>query len=143
LPDENGDVDNANYAVQWRWASTNARGIMTACIAHAIGDDDAKALYDVPHDAIYHTRLGTICVVHIIEDLHDILNRQGRLSWSQISTPGGYVPAQWQNMHFSFSPAWAMARAIALVDRSSPLLPRTMHPSDPPHHPSSSQGDAI
>ena len=117
-PDAPGDCDDVEYSVRWNWATTNARGLMTACIAHAVGDIDAMAMYDVPLNAVYQTRLGSICVAHIIEDIRDTMGRRGRLSWPHISTPGGYVPAQKQNHHFNYTAAWSMALAIELVDRS-------------------------
>ena len=131
VADALGDESNALYSQEWRWATTNARGIMTACIAHALGDLDAMAEYVIPRNATYHTRLGSICVAHVIEDLRDTLDRNGNVSWAHISTPGGYVTAQWQNMHFGFTAAWAMARALALIDRSSAMPPPT-NPAPPP-----------
>ena len=96
VADALGDESNALYSQEWRWATTNARGIMTACIAHALGDLDAMAEYVIPRNATYHTRLGSVCVAHVIEDLRDTLDRNGNVSWAHISTPGGYVTAQWQ-----------------------------------------------
>ena len=131
VADAPGDESNTLYSQEWRWANTNARGILTACIAHAVGDLEAMAEFTIPRNATYHTRLGSICVAHIIEDLRDTLDRNGNVSWAHISTPGGYVTAQQQNTHFGFTAAWAMARALALIDRSSPMQPPTS-PTPPP-----------
>ena len=131
------DLPNSHhlaYALSWTWETTNARGIMSACIAYAYHPTRYACRFPMPVDVVIHTGAhGSISVEDMILEIRDLIRRRsGRLTYASLATDGGYVPAHVQDRYFGDSDAWQSAIAIAQHHRS------TSHPSPDGSSPSAS-----
>ena len=108
------DSSETAYSLRWSWATSDARGIMSACIAHALSPVIAACRFPIPLTAVISTRThGCISIEDMVLEIRDIADRRcGRLSYPFLSTLGGYVCAHFQDKYFGKSDAWQSALAL-------------------------------
>ena len=107
--------DHASYSLGWLWATSDARGILSACIAHAYNPTIAARKFPIPANAVIHTRShGSISIEDMILEIRNIAHgRHQGIPYTYLATLGGYVNATYQDLYFGNSDAWQSAIALA------------------------------
>ena len=143
--------DHASYSLGWLWATSDARGILSACIGHAYNPTIAARKFPVPANAVIHTRShGSISIEDMILEIRNIAHgRHQGIPYTYLATLAamsmrptktcilaiptlGRVPLLWQTTTIVYPPPSMLLMTMTAVHHCLQDLPPLLSPHLPP-----------